>query len=222
MAHAGQPDEFFEVPGDKLWAIIGNDSWLCLREFLSGSLQDDLDILLDHGWTQFPVYDVAAAAIKNGAQVVKGAKQIDIRDIDMPMLMRFQRLNEARSLTAAFSVPAAKKTGRTQYAIHTAGTYGDDIAVKHHIGQAAIAFQWILVVEIDDRLLLPVFEPEITGNQGVMLVDLAIAALPVVILAGCNPQPLDKSRHGDAALFRPAMNEIDDGITDIMGNPGRG
>jgi hypothetical protein len=23
MAHAGQPDEIFEVPGDALWAIIG-------------------------------------------------------------------------------------------------------------------------------------------------------------------------------------------------------
>ena len=52
-----------------------------------------------------------------------------------------------------------------------------------------------------------------------MLIGLAITALPVVILAGGQPQPGDKTRHCDTGSLGPALDEIDHGITDIVGNP---
>ena len=222
MSHAGQPDELLEVLGDELRAVIENAPRLGLRKLLTGSLQDDIHVFLGHGLAQFPVYDEAAAAVQDAAQVVERTVQIDVGDIDMPVLMRYQGLQEALALTAAFGVPAFHQTGGAQHAVDAAGAEGNDILVKHHKGQATVAFQGIVQVKLDDCLLLPVFEPEVTGDQAIVFIDFAIAALPFVVLTGSYAQPLDESRYGDAALLRPVTDEVDNGITGIMGNPGRG
>ena len=77
-------------------------------------------------------------------------------------------------------------------------------------------------MEIDNRLLFPLFEPEVAGYQAIMFIYLAVAVLPAVILARRNAQPLDKSRHSDTALLSPVVNNVDHGIANIMGDPGRG
>ena len=76
-------------------------------------------------------------------------------------------------------------------------------------------------VEVDDGLFLKVLQPEITGDQGIVLIDLAVALLPVVILAGGNAQPVNKVRHSDAGALGPVLDEVNHRITDIVGDPGR-
>ena len=57
-----------------------------------GALQDDLDVRLGHRLPQIPVHDVATAAIQNATQVVERPADVDVRHVDMPVLMRCQRL----------------------------------------------------------------------------------------------------------------------------------
>jgi len=59
----------------------------------------------------------------------------------------------------------------------------------------------MLHVEVDDRLLLPRLQPEITRNPTVVLIDATVALSPVVELAGAQAQPMDESSDADLRLF---------------------
>jgi hypothetical protein len=75
------------------------------------------------------------------------------------------------------------------------------------------------MVKGDDRLPLPVLQPEIAGNGGIMLIGLAVPIDPGVELALADGKPSDKSLERDVGLFRPGPGEINDGVSRIMGNP---
>ena len=53
-------------------------------------LDDLLDLLLLHGFPDFPVDDGAAAAIQDTAQVVERACEVEVRDVHVPVLMHPQ------------------------------------------------------------------------------------------------------------------------------------
>jgi hypothetical protein len=74
-------------------------------------------------------------------------------------------------------------------------------------------------VEVEDGLFLVVFEPVVTRNPGVVFVGLAVAVLPGVPLGGGQAQPQQETQDGDAGLAGPAVDEIDDLVAGIMGNP---
>jgi len=105
--------------------------------------------------------------------------------------------------------------------VNAAGTDGNNISVKHHKGLAPIAFQEVLQMKITNGLLLPVFKPEVAWNLAVMLIGFAVAALPVVILTGSNPEPGNKVRHSDTGLLGPVFDKVDHAIPEVVGNPGR-
>jgi len=221
MRHASHPDELFEILGNELRAVVGNDPWCGVGKFLPGPLQNDLHVFLAHRLAQLPVDDIAAASVKDAAQVIESAAEIDVSNIDMPMLMGLQRLHKTGPLLGCFTVPAPQQIGGAQDTINATGADGNHIAIEHHKGQASVAFQRMLQEKADNGPLLPVFEPEVTGNQGVMLIGLTVAILPVIILAGSVAQPGDKTRHSDAGALSPALDEVNDHIANIVGNPGR-
>ena len=68
----------------------------------------------------------------------------------------------------------------------------------------------MLAIKIEDGLLLPLFEPEISGNPTVVLVERAVAPAPGVELAGRDAEPLDETPGVDLGLVGPAPHEIDD------------
>jgi hypothetical protein len=74
-------------------------------------------------------------------------------------------------------------------------------------------------VEVEDGLLLVVFEPVVARDPGVVLVGLAVAVLPRVPLGGGDPQPEEEASDGDPGLVGPALDEIDDLIAGVVGNP---
>src|SRR5450432_4149817 len=74
-------------------------------------------------------------------------------------------------------------------------------------------------MEIDNGLLLPLFQPEITGNPTVVLVCLAIPFPPVVELAGCDAEPHHEPPGADLSLLRPAPDEIHDLIPHVVRHP---
>lgn len=71
----------------------------------------------------------------------------------------------------------------------------------------------------DDALLLPFLKPEISGHKAIMLVDFAIALLPITILAGRQSQPTAKLVGRKLGSFHPIGNEINDRITRIVRYP---
>jgi hypothetical protein len=52
-----------------------------------------------------------------------------------------------------------------------------------------------------------------------VLVDLAVAFLPVVELAGAQLDPAEETAGGDFGLGAPVADEIDQLIAGIVGNP---
>ena len=109
-----------------------------------------------------------------------------------------------------------------EHAVDAGGADGDDVGVEHHEGEPPVAFQRMPGVEVEDRLLLPVLQPPIAGGQRVVLVGQAVAGAPVVELAGGDTQPGDESAGGDFGTLGPAGDVVDDGVTDVVGNPGLG
>jgi len=59
------------------------------------------------------------------------------------------------------------------------------------------------VIESDDCLPFPVFQPEIAGNGGVMLVGFAVPVDPSVKLALADRQPADEPLDRDAGFPVP-------------------
>ena len=70
-----------------------------------------------------------------------------------------------------------------------------------------------------DFLLLVVGEPVVAWDEGVVLVDLAEAVLPVVEFAGGKAEPGEKATSRCIGLVAPVTDEIDDGIAGIVWHP---
>jgi hypothetical protein len=52
-----------------------------------------------------------------------------------------------------------------------------------------------------------------------VLVDFAVAFLPVVELAGAQLDPAEEAAVGDLGLVAPAADEVNEIVADLMGNP---
>jgi hypothetical protein len=87
MAHAADANELLEVLGDELRAIVANEARPTPGKCLSRSLQDDLDIRFLHAPPQLPVDDVPATTVQHADQVIECAADVDVADVDMPMLV---------------------------------------------------------------------------------------------------------------------------------------
>src|SRR6202034_402837 len=93
------------------------------------------------------------------------------------------------------------------------------VAVQHHKSHASVPFQGVPLVEVEDGLLLPVFEPAITGHQGVVFIGLAIALAPSEEFTPSQLKPTEEPFGGQLGLLAPSAHEIHHGITHVMGNP---
>lgn len=81
----------------------------------------------------------------------------------MPMLVRLRRLFKASPSSRALgSTFAAFRP--TQHPSHWPDSR-PDVGVQHHERQPPVALQRILLLERNDRLLLPILQPKIPGTQ---------------------------------------------------------
>jgi len=78
------------------------------------------------------------------------------------------------------------------------------------------------VIKGDDCLSFPLFQPEIAGNGGIVLIGLAVAVDPRMELALADGKPVDEPLERDIGLSGPGPGEINDGVSGIMGNPDAG
>jgi hypothetical protein len=85
VGQTGDADELFEVAGNELRAVIGDDSRFG-GDIFQAALEDDLHVGLGHGLAQLPVNDGARAAVEQRAEVEEGPGDVDGGDVDMPVL----------------------------------------------------------------------------------------------------------------------------------------
>jgi len=219
MRHAAKANERFEVFGDKLRSVVADDPRCCLRKLLSGPLDDRLHVLLGHAFADLPMHDKAAIAIQEGAEVVKRAAEIQVAYIDMPMLVRCERLHETGSFLRGLLPFTIESIRLFQNTINAAGTDRHDVVVEHHEGQPAITVERVRIVVVEDGLLFPILEPPIARNLAVVLIDLAVASLPIVKLARTEPQPTQQAFGGQLRTVRPVADVIDDFVASVVRNP---
>jgi hypothetical protein len=135
------------------------------------------------------------------------------------MLMRFFRLFEACAFLGPLDVFAIKPASLFENSIRRTGTYGDDVRVEHHERQSPVAFQWMAIVEVNNRLLLPGFEPPIARDLAVVLIGFAVAFVPSVVLTAGQLQPEQQLLHRSRSANRPVLQVVDDRVAGVMGNP---
>ena len=133
-------------------------NWGPLSEMIRGRapgncarpLEDRLHLGFGHGLADLPVDEEPAVAVEDAAQEEECPADINMRDIDMPVLMRPQRLLEALALLRGLPTAARELAGRLEHAVDAGRAHGHDIGVEHHVRQPPIAFQGKTVVEGDD------------------------------------------------------------------------
>jgi hypothetical protein len=74
-------------------------------------------------------------------------------------------------------------------------------------------------VEFDDRRFLFVGDPVVAGDLRVVLVDLAVTLLPLEQLGAMNAEPGDEPLGDDLGLLAPLGDEVDDLVSNVVGNP---
>src|SRR5262249_27857021 len=115
VRHPRDPDEFLEVLGDELRPIVRDDPGPRLRVLLLRPLYNDLDVRLGHRLPDVPVHDVPAEAIQDAAQVVERPADVEVGNVDMPVLMRDQRLRKACALFRRLPLPLRQESGLAEH-----------------------------------------------------------------------------------------------------------
>ena len=79
MGHTADADEFLEVLGDELRAVVGDDPRPSVGISFTGALDDGFHIDFFHLFSDLPVDTEAAAAIEKAAEEVKGVHPAEAR-----------------------------------------------------------------------------------------------------------------------------------------------
>src|SRR4029450_13232968 len=75
------------------------------------------------------------------------------------------------------------------------------------------------MVEVDDRIVFPLLKPVIAWNEDVMFVGFAVAIPPLVILGAGKVHPAHQVQWADLGACREPLDEVDDIVTSVVGNP---
>ena len=110
-----------EVLCDELRPVVGNDSRFNARILLFGTLQNDLDVSLGHPFAKIPMNQETAVAVQDAAQVVERRANVQVGNINMPMLVRLRRLFKTRPFLASASV-RFQPTNSDRSVLKTCGT----------------------------------------------------------------------------------------------------
>ena len=219
MGQAAEAEELLEVLGHELRTVVADDRRILAGKLLPCPLHDDFRLALLQRRADFPVDEEAAAAVDETALVIEGPRDVDVGDIDMPVLVGAQRLDEALALGRSLERTEIEPARGLENAVNAGGTAGGDVGVEHHEGQPAVALQGKEFLEVEDRLLLVGFEPVVTRDPGIVFVGLAIALLPGMPLAGMEADPEQEGGDYNAGFVGPGVDKIDDGVACIVGNP---
>src|SRR5512135_307707 len=219
MSYSADADELLEVPGDELRAVVRDDPRPLAGVLLARPLEDRLHLGFGHRLADLPGDEGPAVAVQDAAQEEEGPADVEVGDIDVPVLVGPHRLLEARPLLGRLSPTAREFAGRLEDPVDAGGTDGHDVGVQHHISQPPIPFQGVTVLERKDGGLLPVLQPGAAREGSVVPVGGALPSAPATELAQGDPQPSDQDQDREPGARGPVPDELDHGITGGRGNP---
>jgi hypothetical protein len=176
---------------------------------LAGSLQDELDLGLRHRLADVPMDDAPTETVEHRAEVVERAGDVEVRDVDVPVLVCTGRLDEAGTLQRRFRIPTVEATSAPRDAIRRRRRNERHVLVDHHERQAPVAFERELVVERDDGRLLLLGHPVVARDMAVVLVDLAVALLPVEEFPARDVEPGDEPVYGFSRKKRSRSMDVE-------------
>src|ERR1019366_2350642 len=87
------------------------------------------------------VDEEAAVTIEEGAQEIKRTGDVEVADIDVPLLVRLEGLDEAGAFLGDVGRLAGQQSRFFEDAIDAGRAASDDIGIEHHEGHAAIAIE---------------------------------------------------------------------------------
>ncbi len=83
----------------------------------------------------------------------------------MPMLMRLQRLLEARPFQRRFAPPLAQQARPAQHPPDARRADGHDVGVEHHERQPPVALQRMLAIKVEDGRFSHSWSQKSRGTQ---------------------------------------------------------
>jgi hypothetical protein len=140
------------------------------------------------------MHDRAARAVENRAQIVERAAEVQVRDVDVPVLVRPERLHEPSALLRRLRVPTVEQPSAGEHTIDARRACSGDVAIDHHEREPAIAFERKPIVELDDRALLVVEQPAASSRS---LLKLEVAVKP-------TPRGFSGLKTGETAMKKTA------------------
>ena len=81
------------------------------------------------------MHDRTTVTIQNDAQVIEGSTEVDVGNINLPMLMRLRRLLEAGPLTRRLAFPPGQQASLLQQPPNARRTNRHHPSIQHHEGQ---------------------------------------------------------------------------------------
>jgi hypothetical protein len=135
------------------------------------------------------------------------------------MLVRLDRLHEAAAFLGRHAGLRSQDAGGLENAVNAGRAARNHITIEEHEGESAIAFQGKFGMEVEDLFLFVGFEPVVAWDPGVVFVDFAITFLPVVEFTLGDTDPCDEGLGSNFGFIGPDLDEVDDLIAGVVGNP---
>ncbi len=219
MGHAGDADELLKVLGDELGTVIADDAGIFTGELFTSALQNGRHVLILHFFADFPVDGATAEAVEDGTKEVKGAGDVEVTDINVPMFVGLRGLVEASAFLGDVGGGAGEQMVGLEDAVDAGGTAGDDIGVEHHERQSSVTFEGVQAGEDTDAFFFVIGQPMVAWHPGVVLVYLAEAMDPVMVFAGGDVDPGEEATDGNLRLVAPVADKVDELIARVVRNP---
>ncbi len=93
MCHTADTDKLLEILRYELGAVVRDDPWFGIGEFLPSSLKYNFDVCFGHRFANLPVNNITAETVQYAAHVIKCAANVNVRNINVLVLMRFQSIS---------------------------------------------------------------------------------------------------------------------------------
>lgn len=181
-------------------------------------MDDGFDLGLVHGLANLALNDRPAVAVEHRAEEVEVAGDVQLRDVDMPAFVVFERLHEALALFGGSQLVAVEQARPLEVSVESGGAHSDDGLIEHHVGELTVGFEQESAVVVDD-LLSPSLQPAIPGIVAVVGMGPAVVLFPEVLLAGRQVRPREDSLGGQLGTGRPIADVIAHLVTGVGGNP---
>ena len=95
VRHARDADELLEILGDELGTVVADEARRNVWVKFAGALDNGFHVDCLHFFADFVVDDGTAIAVENRTNEVERAGDIEIAEVDVPLLMGFERLHKA-------------------------------------------------------------------------------------------------------------------------------